>query len=91
MYWTNWNDHQASIMSSYLAGFEMKNIITTDIKTPNGLTIDHPTKKLYWSDARLDKIERCNFDGSNRVVSILSIPCLEVNLFSEADLIFLIF
>lgn len=71
MYWTNWNDHQASIMTSYLSGWEMKNIVTTDIKTPNGLTIDHPTKKLYWSDARLDKIERCNFDGSNRVVSVV--------------------
>jgi len=69
MFWTNWNDHQASIMTSYLSGWEVKTIITQDIKTPNGLAIDHPAHKLYWSDARLDKIERCNFDGTDRKVS----------------------
>ncbi|WAR10070.1 LRP1-like protein, partial [Mya arenaria] len=36
------------------------------ILTPNGLAIDHLAKKLYWSDARLDKIERCNMDGTER-------------------------
>ena len=56
-------------MSSYLSGWDVKNIIDSDIKTPNGLAIDHSAKKLYWSDARLDKIERCNFDGSGRKVS----------------------
>ena len=68
MYWTNWNDQQASIMSSYLSGWDVKWIIRADIKTPNGLAVDHPAKKLYWSDAQLDKIERCNFDGSGRKV-----------------------
>lgn len=37
---------------------------------PNALTLDHKAQKLYWGDARLDKIERCEYDGSNRVVSI---------------------
>lgn len=68
MFWTNWNDHQASIMSSYLSGWEVRKIVTQDIKTPNGLAIDHTAHKLYWSDARLDKIEQCNFDGSERKV-----------------------
>lgn len=31
-------------------------------------------QKLYWSDARLDKIERCNLDGTNRVIVISEIP-----------------
>lgn len=38
---------------------------------PNAITLDHKAKKLYWGDARLDKIERCEYDGSNRVVSTL--------------------
>ena len=71
MYWTNWNDRQASIQTSYLSGFQVQNVITTEIKTPNGLTIDHLAQKLYWSDARLDKIERCNYDGSNRKVCLI--------------------
>ena len=49
-------------------GWDVKDVITTEIKTPNALTIDHRAAKLYWADARLDKIERCEFDGSNRVV-----------------------
>ena len=69
MYWTNWNDRNARIQSAYMSGRKVRNIITTDVKTPNGLTIDHPAQKLYWLDARLDKIERCNFDGSNRKVN----------------------
>jgi sugar lactone lactonase YvrE len=73
MFWTNWNDNQASIMSSYLSGWEVKKIVTQDIRTPNGLAIDHPAYKLYWSDARLDKIERCNFDGTDRKVSVFNI------------------
>lgn len=47
-----------------------ESIITDKIRTPNGLTMDYKAHKLYWSDARLDKIERCDFDGSNRIVSL---------------------
>ena len=36
---------------------------------PNGLALDRFAQKLYWGDARLDKIERCNYDGTNRQVS----------------------
>lgn len=35
---------------------------------PNGLTLDHRAKKIYWADARLDKIERMHYDGSHRQV-----------------------
>lgn len=51
-------------------GIKMESIVTTLIHMPNGLAIDHKAQKLYWGDARLDKIERCNLDGSDRVVSI---------------------
>ena len=35
---------------------------------PNALALDHKAQKLYWSDARLDKIERADYDGTNRVI-----------------------
>jgi integrin beta 2 len=47
----------------------MESIITTDIRMPNALTLDYKARKLYWGDARLDKIEQAEYDGSNRVVS----------------------
>ena len=35
---------------------------------PNALALDLMAQKLYWSDARLDKMERADLDGKNRVV-----------------------
>ena len=57
-------------------------IVKTDISTPNGLAIDHKEQFLYWIDARLDKIERCDFDGNQRFVSRMNaISALYINLF----------
>lgn len=70
MFWTNWNEQRPSIMRSTLAGKNMRIIISTDILTPNGLTVDHKAEKLYFSDGTLGKIERCDYDGSSRYVSV---------------------
>lgn len=35
---------------------------------PNAVTLDHKEIKLYWADARMDKIERAEYDGTNRIV-----------------------
>ncbi|XP_039219805.1 low-density lipoprotein receptor-related protein 1-like, partial [Crotalus tigris] len=66
MFWTNWNEQHPSIMRATLSGANMITIIDKDIRTPNGLAIDHKTEKIYFSDATLDKIERCEYDGSKR-------------------------
>lgn len=69
MFWTNWNEQSPSIMRATLAGSNVLVIIGNDIRTPNGLAIDHRSEKLYFSDATLDKIERCEYDGTHRYVS----------------------
>lgn len=75
MFWTNWNEQAPSIMRASLNGANVLVIIGSDIKTPNGLAIDHRAEKLYFSDATLDKIERCEYDGSSRYVrSLLLLP-----------------
>lgn len=70
MFWTNWNEQRPSIMRSTLAGKNMRIIISSEVLTPNGLTMDHKAEKLYFSDGSLGKIERCDYDGSSRYVSI---------------------
>ncbi|XP_078493520.1 prolow-density lipoprotein receptor-related protein 1-like isoform X2 [Ciona intestinalis] len=70
IFWTNWNERNASVSRSSSSGHNIKSIISTKIKTPNALTIDIIVKQLYWADASLDKIERCDFDGGNRQVII---------------------
>ena len=54
------------------AGFNKTSIITSDILMPNGLALDISMRKLYWADARLDKIEVCNMDGTNCQVLVKS-------------------
>lgn len=68
IYWTNWNTHHPSIERAFLTGFGREAIIKTDIRMPNALTLDHKAQKLYWCDARLDKIERCEYDGTKRII-----------------------
>lgn len=72
MFWTNWNEQHPSIMRATLTGKNPQVIVSTDILTPNGLTIDHRAEKLYFSDGSLGKIERCEYDGSRRHVSEFS-------------------
>ena len=74
VYWTNWNTKQPSIQRAYLSGFDIESIILTDIKMPNAITLDHTIQQLFWSDARLDKIERCNLDGTKRHILLRDTP-----------------
>nr|XP_042899679.1 low-density lipoprotein receptor-related protein 1 isoform X4 [Parasteatoda tepidariorum] len=74
IYWTNWNTMNPSIQRAYLSGFDLHSIIETNIHMPNALALDHKSQKLYWSDARLDKIERCNLDGTERYVLLSDHP-----------------
>ncbi|XP_023125210.2 low-density lipoprotein receptor-related protein 1 isoform X1 [Amphiprion ocellaris] len=88
MFWTNWNEQAPSIMRASLSGANVLVIIGSDIKTPNGLAIDHRAEKLYFSDATLDKIERCEYDGSNRYVLLKNEPVHPFGLAVYGDYIF---
>lgn len=80
MFWTNWNELAPSIMRSSLSGANVLVIVGNSIRTPNGLAIDHRAEKLYFSDATLDKIERCEYDGTNRFVSVPAFSGIRVYL-----------
>ncbi|XP_050691158.1 prolow-density lipoprotein receptor-related protein 1-like isoform X1 [Eriocheir sinensis] len=88
IYWTNWNSEAPSIQRSLMNGINMESIVTTLIHMPNGLAIDHKAQKLYWGDARLDKIERCNLDGSDRVTLMKITPSHPFDLAVYGDYIF---
>lgn len=88
IYWTNWNSQAASIQRSYLTGYGKESIIKTDIRMPNAITLDYESHKLYWVDARLDKIERADYDGSHRVVLAHSTPKHPFAIAVYGDLLF---
>ena len=41
-------------------------IVTSGMKWPNSLTVDHANKHLYWTDYLQQRIELCDFNGKNR-------------------------
>ncbi|XP_029850375.2 prolow-density lipoprotein receptor-related protein 1 [Ixodes scapularis] len=88
VFWTNWNAQHPSIQRSFLSGFDPESIVTTQIRMPNGIAIDHQLQKLYWSDARLDKIERCDFDGGDRHVLLSEHPQHPFDLAVYGDFVF---
>ena len=67
MYWTEWGKHP-KIERAELDGSHRITLVNTSVAWPNGITIDFHEQKLYWVDAKLDKIEIMNLDGSNRRV-----------------------
>ncbi|XP_048242332.1 low-density lipoprotein receptor-related protein 6-like isoform X1 [Haliotis rufescens] len=67
MYWTDWGENP-KIERAGMDGskWSRTEIIKENIFWPNGLTLDYDDSKIYWADAKLSFIHRCDFDGSNR-------------------------
>lgn len=56
MYWTDWGE-SPKIECAYLDGSERRVLVNTSLGWPNGLALDLEEDKLYWGDAKTDKIE----------------------------------
>ena len=56
MYWTDWGE-KPKIERANLDGMERLVLLNTSLGWPNGLAIDYEAGKLYWGDAKTDKIE----------------------------------
>ena len=74
LYFTNWNAHRPSIQRSWFSGFGLESVITTKIRMPNAIVIDDEERKMYWADARLDKIELVYLDNMDRIVMRKATP-----------------
>jgi low density lipoprotein-related protein 2 len=55
-----------------LDGKNFTKIITQDIGSPMGITIDIITKRIWWADTHLKQIEFSNYNGRNRFVVVAS-------------------
>ena len=72
MYWSDWGE-KAKIEKSWMDGSHRSVLINKDIVWPNGIALDVDEQILYWCDAKTDRIESINVDGSNRKVIISDI------------------
>lgn len=49
-----------------LDGRYFTRLVTEKIQWPNALTVDYTTDRVYWGDAREDRIESVSWNGTNR-------------------------
>lgn len=58
MYWTDWGE-MPKIERADLDGTERVIMVNTSLGWPNGLALDYQERRIYWGDAKTDKIEVC--------------------------------
>lgn len=51
-------------------GANAKMFVISDLRYPCGITVDHGTDRVYWTDSKLFKIESIRLDGTDRRVSV---------------------
>ncbi|NXO03741.1 NID2 protein, partial [Rhinopomastus cyanomelas] len=67
IYWTDVAGRTIN-RASLEPGAEPETIIPSGLISPEGLTVDHLRRAIFWTDSGLDKIERARLDGSERQV-----------------------
>ncbi|XP_032221449.2 low-density lipoprotein receptor-related protein 6 isoform X2 [Nematostella vectensis] len=65
MFWTDWGS-KPKIEKSNMDGTSRWTLLDKDLIWPNALTIDYQSKRLFWADAKLNRIEVCDWYGENR-------------------------
>lgn len=55
MYWTDWGQ-KPCIRRATVDGHNAKAIVEKNLGWPNGLCVDMEASKIYWADARTDRL-----------------------------------
>ena len=71
MYWTDWGYHP-KIERADMSGKQRVALVNSRLSWPNGLTLDNDKNRLYWVDARFDKLEYLHLSTNIRVTLISS-------------------
>ena len=67
MYWSDWGS-SPKIEQANMDSSARKTLVSSGLVWVNSLSLDFQSRLLYWCDAKLDKIERVDFQGNNRLV-----------------------
>ena len=67
MYWSDWGSWP-KIEQANMDGSARKTLVSSGLTWVNSLAMDYQKRLLYWCDASLDKIERVDLQGNNRVM-----------------------
>ena len=69
LFWTDWGS-PAKIEKASMDGSNRQILHSTGLVWPNDIALDYSTRRAYWVDAFLDRIQHSNYDGTNRVTLI---------------------
>ena len=64
MFWTDWGA-APKISRAGFDGTNIKVLVSSGLGWPNSVVIDGPARRIYWADAKTDKLESCDFNVSN--------------------------
>ena len=70
LYWTDVGKNP-KIEQAAMDGTARRIIVNENLGSPNGLTMDHSSNRLYWIDANRDRIEEFDLNNSNRRVILI--------------------
>lgn len=73
MFWSDWGE-RPKIERANLDGTDRLVLLNTSLGWPNGLALDYATGKLYWGDAKTDKIEVGGFINSLKLLCGSEMP-----------------
>lgn len=57
MFWSDWNEKAPKIERAALDGSSRMRLIDKELGWPNGIALDLVRGKIYWCDAKTDRIE----------------------------------
>ncbi|KAF6200224.1 hypothetical protein GE061_006527 [Apolygus lucorum] len=66
MFWSDWFEPKPKIERSVLDGSSRTLLVGDHLGWPNNLALDIPARRVYWCDAKTDKIEVVSYDGTDR-------------------------
>ena len=69
---TDWGSNPVVAMTN-MDGSEKMSLVEEDLFWPNGLAVDEVLDRVYWSDAKKDKIESIKMDGTGRNIILESV------------------
>ncbi|XP_038610031.1 sortilin-related receptor isoform X2 [Tachyglossus aculeatus] len=72
MFWTDWGDLRPGIFRGDMDGSSISHIVSEGVRWPNGISVDD--RWIYWTEAYMDRIERVDFSGQQRLVILDSLP-----------------
>lgn len=65
--------YEPRIERAFMNGSHRYTLPLTKMVAPSGITLDLVTKRVYWTDYRLDHIECVDYDGKYRYLVVIFI------------------